>query len=61
MGLNAKAGYMDLTEALTEDAQVYLCGPLPFMNAVRNQALEAGVPAERIHYEVFGPDVWLAA
>ncbi|KSU65733.1 globin domain-containing protein [Arthrobacter sp. NIO-1057] len=60
-GLNAKAGYMDLTEALTEDAQVYLCGPLPFMNAVRNQALEAGVPAERIHYEVFGPDVWLAA
>lgn len=59
--LNAKAGYMDLTDALAEDAQVYLCGPLPFMHAVRSQALEAGIPAERIHYEVFGPDVWLAA
>lgn len=60
-GLNAQSGYMDLAAALSEDAQVYLCGPLPFMNAVRTQALEAGIPAERIHYEVFGPDVWLAA
>lgn len=59
--LNAKAGYMDLTDALAEDAEVYLCGPLPFMHAARSQALEAGIPAERIHYEVFGPDVWLAA
>ncbi|WP_159609107.1 globin domain-containing protein [Glutamicibacter sp. JC586] len=60
-GLNARSGYMNLTEALSANSQVYLCGPLPFMNAVRNQALEAGVPAEHIHYEVFGPDVWLAA
>ena len=60
-GLNAQAGYMDLTDSLTEDSQVYLCGPLPFMHAVRSQALAAGIPAERIHYEVFGPDVWLAA
>ncbi|MEF9872909.1 MAG: globin domain-containing protein [Glutamicibacter sp.] len=60
-GLNATSGYMDLAGALTGNAQVYLCGPLPFMHAMRNQALEAGIPAERIHYEVFGPDVWLAA
>ncbi|MER5468657.1 globin domain-containing protein [Streptomyces sp. NPDC002685] len=38
----------------------YLCGPLPFMRAVRTQLLEKGVPASDIHYEVFGPDLWLA-
>ncbi|MEV7237782.1 globin domain-containing protein [Streptomyces sp. NPDC051020] len=38
----------------------YLCGPLPFMRAVRTQLLAKGVPASDIHYEVFGPDLWLA-
>ncbi|MBT3150252.1 hemin transporter [Streptomyces sp. CHD11] len=41
------------------DATVYLCGPLPFMRAVRGQLLAAGVPARSVHYEVFGPDLWL--
>ena len=59
--LNAKAGYMDLTSHLTPESHVYLCGPLPFMQSVRAQALAAGISAEHIHYEVFGPDVWLAA
>jgi len=38
----------------------YLCGPLPFMRSVRAQLLELGVGAADIHYEVFGPDLWLA-
>lgn len=38
----------------------YLCGPLPFMRAVRSQLLSKGVAAADIHYEVFGPDLWLA-
>lgn len=37
----------------------YLCGPLPFLRAVRTQLLESGVRAADIHYEVFGPDLWL--
>ncbi|UNS99769.1 FAD-binding oxidoreductase [Streptomyces tubbatahanensis] len=40
--------------------RAYLCGPLPFMRALRAQLLERGVAADRIHYEVFGPDMWLA-
>ncbi|MFC5905882.1 globin domain-containing protein [Streptacidiphilus monticola] len=57
---DAKVGLMDLSElALPARAQVYLCGPLPFLRAVRAQFRHAGVPAERIHYEVFGPDLWL--
>ncbi|TDQ45530.1 globin domain-containing protein [Actinorugispora endophytica] len=39
-------------------AEVYLCGPLPFMRAVRAQLAARGVPGDRIHYEVFGPDLW---
>ncbi|TFC44856.1 hemin transporter [Cryobacterium sp. TMT1-21] len=54
-------GFMSLENVtIPEDASVYLCGPLPFMRSLRSQALESGVPAERIHYEIFGPDLWLA-
>ncbi|WP_316743631.1 globin domain-containing protein [Streptomyces sp. MK7] len=57
----AREGLMDLDELeLPADADVYLCGSLPFMRAVRAQLLEAGIPARRIRYEVFGPDLWLA-
>ncbi|MEU3913283.1 MULTISPECIES: globin domain-containing protein [unclassified Streptomyces] len=41
--------------------QAYLCGPLPFMRSVRAQLIAKGVPAADIHYEVFGPDLWLAS
>ncbi|MFI9202028.1 globin domain-containing protein [Streptomyces sp. NPDC053048] len=39
----------------------YLCGPLPFLKSARAQLLTAGVAAADIHYEVFGPDLWLGA
>ena len=42
------------------NAQVYLCGPLPFMESARDALVGRQVPADRIHYEVFGPDTWLA-
>ncbi|MEU5591318.1 globin domain-containing protein [Streptomyces sp. NPDC020298] len=55
------AGLMDLAGLdLPADADVYLCGSLPFMRAVRTQLLQAGIPARSIRYEVFGPDLWLA-
>ncbi|TFD29016.1 globin domain-containing protein [Cryobacterium cryoconiti] len=54
-------GFMSLENVtIPEDASVYLCGPLPFMRSLRSQALGSGVPADRIHYEIFGPDLWLA-
>lgn len=37
-------------------ANVYLCGPLGFMQAQWQDLLAAGVPAQRLHREVFGPD-----
>ena len=35
-----------------------MCGPLPFMRATRRALLDKGISGERIHYEVFGPDLW---
>lgn len=60
-GTGSRAGLMDLDGLdLPAEADVYLCGPLPFMRAVRAQLLQAGIPARSIRYEVFGPDLWLA-
>ncbi len=46
--------------SLPADPQVYLCGPMPFMESAREALLARGLPVERIHYEVFGPDTWRA-
>jgi len=56
---DSRQGYMDLSEVpLDDDVQVFTCGPLPFMRHVRSTLLDRGVPASRIRYEVFGPDLW---
>ena len=45
-----------------EDADFYLCGPKPFLRAFVGGLVGAGVAADRIHYEFFGPaDEALAA
>ncbi|WP_042429543.1 globin domain-containing protein [Streptacidiphilus anmyonensis] len=55
-----RSGLVDLEGApIPAGAVAYLCGPLPFMRAVRAQLLAGGVAAADIHYEVFGPDLWL--
>ena len=44
------------------EADVYLCGPKPFLRSFVSGLLLAGVPASRLHYEFFGPaDELLAA
>ena len=55
----ARSGFMDLTDVeLPEEAQVFMCGPLPFMQIARRTLIDQGVPSDNIHYEVFGPDLW---
>lgn len=57
-----RTGRADLSAVeVPEGAVAYLCGPLPFLKAARGQLLASGVPAADIHYEVFGPDLWLGA
>jgi len=57
----ARHGLID-TEAfpLDPDADVYLCGPVPFMQAVRAGLHRRGVSDEQIRYEVFGSEQWHA-
>jgi nitric oxide dioxygenase len=67
-GVGVHEGFMDLDDlddldadgGLPADALYHLCGPIPFMKAVRSALLERGVPARDVQYEVFGPDLWAA-
>ncbi|MET7284841.1 globin domain-containing protein [Streptomyces sp. NPDC005573] len=54
-----RAGRVDLADVpVAPGTRAYLCGPLPFMRAVRAQLLAKGVAPADVHYEVFGPDLW---
>ncbi|MFC8954301.1 globin domain-containing protein [Streptomyces sp. NPDC057101] len=56
----ARPGRADVTALdLPAGATAYLCGPLPFLRAVRGDLIGRGTAAADIHYEVFGPDLWL--
>ena len=54
------AGRMDIARLPQWDlaeTDVWMCGPLQFMQAQWLALLNAGVPAARLHREVFGPDL----
>ncbi|RMI31351.1 globin domain-containing protein [Nocardia stercoris] len=44
---------------LPADADYYLCGGTGFLQAMRAQCDAAGVPRDRVHYELFAPNDWL--
>jgi nitric oxide dioxygenase len=49
-------------ETMGTEADYYLCGPRPFLRTFVAALSLSGVPADRIHYEFFGPaDELLAA
>lgn len=41
-------------DILPDDADYYLCGPVPFMQQQNAALLELGIPQDRIHSEAFG-------
>ncbi|MDH2344581.1 PDR/VanB family oxidoreductase [Bradyrhizobium sp. SSUT77] len=50
------ASRLDIAAALGDAAansHIYICGPAGLIEAVKAAALAAGVPADRIHYELF--------
>ncbi|AJF69210.1 globin domain-containing protein [Streptomyces vietnamensis] len=58
----ARPGRADVTLIdLPKGTTAYLCGPLPFLRAVRGDLIGRGTASADIHYEVFGPDLWLGA
>jgi nitric oxide dioxygenase len=60
----AKKGFVDrelLTNAVKPEADYYVCGPVPFMQAAIHALKELGVQEEKIHFEFFGPAMELGA
>jgi nitric oxide dioxygenase len=58
-GPGALDGRMDLARLPgwpRTETEVYLCGPLPFMQAQWQTLLAAGVPLAKLRREVFGPE-----
>ncbi|GCE78213.1 globin domain-containing protein [Cellulomonas biazotea] len=54
-------GLLDVADVdLPDGSAYYLCGPVPFLQAVRSALVAQGVPPRDIQYEVFGPDLWQA-
>ncbi|AYF76173.1 hemin transporter [Nocardia yunnanensis] len=53
-------GLLDVTRVeLPDDADYYLCGGAEFLQYVRAQLMAAGIPARRVHFELFAPNDWL--
>lgn len=59
----SKGGYITSdwlnTIVPNKDSMVYMCGPVPFMQAMYEALLEAGFQKENIRYEFFGPSMQL--
>jgi nitric oxide dioxygenase len=57
-----RAGFINLDELrdliLLPDADYYICGPIPFMRLQHDALRAMDIPETRIHYEVFGPDLF---
>ncbi|WP_244817366.1 NO-inducible flavohemoprotein [Caballeronia sp. Lep1P3] len=57
-----RRGFIDLRElgqaVLLPDADYYICGPIPFMRAQHDALKALDIQESRIHYEVFGPDLF---
>jgi nitric oxide dioxygenase len=59
-GIATVAGRMSLSRLpgwAHDQANVYLCGPVEFMQEQWGALIKAGVPAARLHREVFGPEL----
>jgi len=51
-------GWADLSRVtIANDVQAYVCGPPPFIDAVRAHLTNLGVPRSRIRHELFGPEL----
>lgn len=59
-GENIRTGYMTIDALPSWDysnTNVYLCGPLAFMQIQWRNLINAGAPASRLYREVFGPEM----
>lgn len=46
-----------LKEHMVPDSDVFVCGPVPFLQHVLDLLADAGVPNDKVNFEFFGPTV----
>jgi nitric oxide dioxygenase len=55
-------GFVDIdtiaNDILLPEADYYICGPIPFMRLQHDALIARGIKEGRVHYEVFGPDLF---
>jgi len=49
----SRLGIAAVLDRAPGDAHIYVCGPAGMIEAVKNGAVDKGIPAARIHYELF--------
>jgi len=47
-----------LVESISDDTEVYMCGPIRLMDAVRRSWGDRGLPPQQLRYETFGASGW---
>lgn len=56
------AGIVDIDKIaaaiMLPDADYYICGPIPFMRLQHDALIARGIKEPKVHYEVFGPDLF---
>lgn len=56
------AGIVDIDKiaraVMLPDADYYICGPIPFMRLQHDALIARGIKEPKVHYEVFGPDLF---
>ncbi|MPW19697.1 NO-inducible flavohemoprotein [Paraburkholderia sp. CNPSo 3157] len=56
------SGFIELdriaSEVMLPDADYYICGPIPFMRMQHDKLKSMDIHESKIHYEVFGPDLF---
>jgi len=51
-------GFVDLNKVeVTADMHAYICGPVAFVESIRQQLLDRGVAPTAIRHELFGPEL----
>jgi ferredoxin-NADP reductase len=59
--VDAEGSPLDVTElvrSLDAQTELYMCGPIRLMDAVRRDWLDAGLPPANLRYETFGSSGW---
>lgn len=51
----------ELVSTVDHDTELYMCGPIRLMDAVRRSWADAGLPVSNLRYETFGNSGWFEA